>query len=94
MIHRKVQYQCFVHAISKAVTFSPLSIYYENEALLAILHDNRTGTSIGNRTGTIGKNGSWSLFLSRINVNISTWYYTFPFVPVLVPAPVSMIVDT
>ena len=40
------------------------------------------GTGTENRDGTIGNNGSWSLSLSRICANISTWYYTFHLVPV------------
>ena len=70
MTHRNVQYQCFVHAISNAATFSLLWMHYEyeNEALLALLwcmstlHENRTGTSTGDGTATIGNNGSWSCF--------------------------------
>ena len=50
---------------------------------LLTLHWNGTGTCTENRTGTIGINGSCSLFLSQTNVNISTWCYrsTFHFGP-------------
>ena len=51
---------------------------------LLTLHGN------GSEIGTIGNNGSWSLSLSQTGVNISTWYYTFLLVPVLVPSPCSV----
>ena len=61
-------------------------INYQSDGLCT-LHGTRDGK--GNRTGTIGNNGSWSLFLSRTRVNISTWYYIFLLVsvPVLFPFP-------
>ena len=54
---------------------------------LFTLRGNGTGTGTRKRTGTIGNNRSWSLSLSQISVNISTWYYTFYLEPVLVPVP-------
>ena len=41
---------------------------------LIILLRTGTGTGTGNRSGTIGNNGSWSLFLSWTSVNISAWH--------------------
>ena len=48
----------------------------QNQGLFT-LHGTGTSASVGNRTGTIGNNGSWSLSLSQINANISTWYFSF-----------------
>ena len=36
---------------------------------LFTLHMTRTGSGIGNKTGTIGNNGSWFLSLSLTSVN-------------------------
>ena len=47
--------------------------------VLRLIHGNGTGKEVD---GVIGDNGSWSLFLSRTSVYISTWYYLFHLVPV------------
>ena len=50
-------------------------------------------SDIDNGTGTIGNNGSWTLFLSWTSVKLSTWFYTFSLVFVPVPAQVLISVN-